>query len=192
MRWMTIAALVAARAWPGGGRARTRRPRCHRHGADQLLGTFHFSDAGLDDYKPKHDVDILSEKRQAELAEVLEALAAYRPTKIAVEWMTRAPGTDRRDLPRLRRGAGREAAEQRFTIRQIRHAAQLASRSGSISSTRRSGTTSRGSIPTSTRRSTASAASSLDMARPFRARDQPLRRRAEGARTTLREYPRRL
>ena len=33
-----------------------------------LLGTFHFKDAGLDGYKPKYDVDILSAERQRQLA----------------------------------------------------------------------------------------------------------------------------
>ena len=47
-----------------------------------ILGTFHFKDAGLDSYRPKHDVDILSAKRQAELVELL---ASFRPTKVAVE-----------------------------------------------------------------------------------------------------------
>lgn len=51
-----------------------------------LLGTFHFSDAGLDSYKPEFDVDVLSEERQREVEEVVELLAAYRPTKIALEW----------------------------------------------------------------------------------------------------------
>lgn len=50
-----------------------------------LLGTFHFKDAGLDTYKQKYSVDILSEKRQNELNEILEALEAFKPTKIIVE-----------------------------------------------------------------------------------------------------------
>lgn len=51
-----------------------------------LLGTFHFKDAGLDGYKPEVDIDILSEVRQREVAEVVDALATrFRPTKIAVE-----------------------------------------------------------------------------------------------------------
>jgi hypothetical protein len=52
-----------------------------------LLGTFHFEDAGLDGYKPRHDIDILSARRQAEIEEVVGALAAFDPTKIAVEWL---------------------------------------------------------------------------------------------------------
>ncbi|HUO86729.1 MAG TPA: DUF5694 domain-containing protein [Thermoanaerobaculia bacterium] len=52
-----------------------------------LLGTFHFSDAGLDNYRPEHDIDVFSERRQAEIEEVLERLAAFQPTKVAVEVM---------------------------------------------------------------------------------------------------------
>lgn len=51
-----------------------------------LLGTFHFRDAGLDGYKPRFDVDILSDERQRELDEVLDRIAAWNPTVIAVEW----------------------------------------------------------------------------------------------------------
>ena len=58
-----------------------------RHATAQLLilGTFHFKDAGLDDYKPEVDVDILSPPRQKELEALLEKLAAFRPTKVLVE-----------------------------------------------------------------------------------------------------------
>lgn len=51
-----------------------------------ILGTFHFKDAGLNTYKPQHDVDILSAERQAELDEILDRLEAWGPTRIAVEW----------------------------------------------------------------------------------------------------------
>lgn len=51
-----------------------------------MLGTFHFADAGLDDYKPKHSVDILSEERQAQVQELVDFLARYQPTKIAIEY----------------------------------------------------------------------------------------------------------
>jgi len=51
-----------------------------------LLGTFHFKDAGLDSYKPEHEIDILSPQRQREVQEVVDLLAKYKPTKIAVEW----------------------------------------------------------------------------------------------------------
>jgi hypothetical protein len=50
-----------------------------------LLGTFHFQDAGLDAYKPAFAFDIRSAQRQRELEEVITRLAAWRPTRIAVE-----------------------------------------------------------------------------------------------------------
>jgi hypothetical protein len=50
-----------------------------------LLGLFHFKDAGLDGFKPQHPFDINSPERQAELADVLRRLAAFQPTRIAIE-----------------------------------------------------------------------------------------------------------
>lgn len=50
-----------------------------------MLGTFHFADAGLDTYKPKHSKDILSEKGQKELGELLDVLQKFGPTKIGIE-----------------------------------------------------------------------------------------------------------
>lgn len=50
-----------------------------------FLGVFHFADQGLDAYKPRFQLDINSPKRQREVAELVERLALFRPTKIAVE-----------------------------------------------------------------------------------------------------------
>ena len=50
-----------------------------------LVGVFHFDDPGQDSYKPRFRVDVLSEQRQREIAELVGALAAFRPTKVAVE-----------------------------------------------------------------------------------------------------------
>jgi hypothetical protein len=50
-----------------------------------VLGVFHFQDAGRDDYKPVFSFDIRSAQRQQELAEVIEQLAAWQPTRIGVE-----------------------------------------------------------------------------------------------------------
>ncbi len=62
-----------------------------------VLGTFHFKDAGLDDYKPQHEVDILSPQRQAEVADLLDRLEAFGPTRIAVEMKrSRQPVLDER------------------------------------------------------------------------------------------------
>ena len=50
-----------------------------------VLGLFHFSNPGLDSYKPKFSFDILSGEHQKELDLVLDALEKFRPTKILVE-----------------------------------------------------------------------------------------------------------
>ncbi|WP_224489884.1 DUF5694 domain-containing protein [Robertkochia flava] len=50
-----------------------------------VLGSFHFKDAGLDGYKPQHDINIMSEEKQAELAVMLEDLKVFNPNKIAIE-----------------------------------------------------------------------------------------------------------
>jgi hypothetical protein len=51
-----------------------------------LVGTFHFDNPGLDAYKHRFGVDILSPARQREVEDVVTRLAAFRPTKVAVEW----------------------------------------------------------------------------------------------------------
>jgi hypothetical protein len=50
-----------------------------------VLGTFHFKDAGLDEYKPKFDIDIMSEEGQEQVEELLDLLERFAPTKIAIE-----------------------------------------------------------------------------------------------------------
>lgn len=49
-----------------------------------VLGVYHMSNPGRDIFNMKAD-DVLSPKRQAEIAQVIEALKRFRPTKIAVE-----------------------------------------------------------------------------------------------------------
>ena len=50
-----------------------------------VLGTAHFDNPGRDVVNTKVD-DVLAPARQAEINAVVEQLAAYRPTHIAVEW----------------------------------------------------------------------------------------------------------
>jgi len=50
-----------------------------------ILGVFHFSNPGLDTYKPKYEVDIFSDKRQDELKDLIKKIALYKPTKILFE-----------------------------------------------------------------------------------------------------------
>jgi len=49
------------------------------------LGVFHFDYPGLDVHQSAHQVDVMAPQRQREIAELVELLARYRPTRIAVE-----------------------------------------------------------------------------------------------------------
>jgi hypothetical protein len=60
-------------------------PRGRRRAALVLLGTFHFRDRGLDAYRPRFAFDVSAPERQREIGEVVERLAAFRPTRVAVE-----------------------------------------------------------------------------------------------------------
>ena len=71
-----------------------------------ILGTYHFANPGLDVVKTEV-ADVLSPAKQGEIARVVEALARFRPTKIAVE----APPASAARLDSLYRAyrAGRHA-----------------------------------------------------------------------------------
>src|SRR5438270_10516547 len=49
-----------------------------------VLGTYHMANPGHDIFNMKAD-DVLASKRQAEMAELIEVLKKFHPTKIAVE-----------------------------------------------------------------------------------------------------------
>lgn len=49
-----------------------------------VLGTYHMDNPGLDEFNVEAD-DVLSARRQKEIAELLERLARFQPTKIAIE-----------------------------------------------------------------------------------------------------------
>jgi hypothetical protein len=50
-----------------------------------VLGTFHMANPGHDLHNQKVD-DVLAPERQAQIAAVVEALARFAPTRVAVEW----------------------------------------------------------------------------------------------------------
>jgi hypothetical protein len=50
-----------------------------------ILGVFHFDDPGLDAYKGRFTINVMLPERQREIEGVVEQLAQYRPTKVAVE-----------------------------------------------------------------------------------------------------------
>jgi len=49
-----------------------------------VLGTYHMANPGRDIFNMKAD-DVLAPKRQAEIAELVEALKRFRPTRVAIE-----------------------------------------------------------------------------------------------------------
>ena len=49
-----------------------------------VLGSYHFANPGLDIMKTRV-TDVMTPEKQAEIAEVVEALAGFHPTKIAIE-----------------------------------------------------------------------------------------------------------
>ena len=55
-----------------------------------VLGTYHFGNPGQDLHDMKAD-NVLTPKKQAELADVAARLVRFKPTKIAVEPLPNAP-----------------------------------------------------------------------------------------------------
>jgi hypothetical protein len=55
-----------------------------------ILGTYHMGNPGRDIFNLKAD-DVLAPKRQSEMREVLDVLARFRPTKIAIEADSNSP-----------------------------------------------------------------------------------------------------
>jgi hypothetical protein len=78
MRRLALAALALAAALPLA--AETAPPRAEV----LVLGVYHMANPGHDVFNMQAD-DVLAPKRQAEIAQVIEALKRFHPTKIAVE-----------------------------------------------------------------------------------------------------------
>ena len=72
------AAFLALLALPALGQSSAARPEI------LVLGTYHMANPGRDLHSTQVD-DVLSPKRQQEIAEVIEVLRRFRPTKVAVE-----------------------------------------------------------------------------------------------------------
>lgn len=68
-----------------------------------LLGSFHFQDKGVDRYKPKRQLEV--DAQQAEIQEIVEQLAAFRPMKVAVEFAALQQGAVDHDYQAFLRGA---------------------------------------------------------------------------------------
>lgn len=92
-RILAVVVLALAVA-PVSASGQELRPSVGEPAQVLILGTYHFANPGLDVVQMEV-ADILSPEKQTEVEEVVEALAAFRPTKVAVE--VRAPGVSRLD-----------------------------------------------------------------------------------------------
>jgi hypothetical protein len=86
----TVALIALLSALPNSARGQVKEPTdffAEKAPRAQVLvlGTFHFRNSNLDAYKPKHAVNIMSAIRQREVEDVVERLARFAPTKVAVE-----------------------------------------------------------------------------------------------------------
>lgn len=94
-----IAALVAAPALAqDASEAQTASDRASEPVQVMVLGMYHFANPGRDVVNLEVD-DVLSAKRQAEIADVVESLAAWGPTKIAMEDEAEPPMLALSDYP---------------------------------------------------------------------------------------------
>ena len=100
-------ALLAALAVPVSLRAQAAPPA-----EVMVLGMYHFANPGLDVVKTQV-ADVLSPQKQAEVAAVEEALARFRPTRIAVE--DRSEHAARLDSTYAAYRAGRHALSRNET-----------------------------------------------------------------------------
>lgn len=81
-----------------------------------LLGTFHFKDRGLDAYTPQFAFDVFAPARQREIGEVVEHLAGFRPTKVAVERHALQQGELDAEYATYRRGAFELPADEVYQL----------------------------------------------------------------------------
>jgi len=78
MLLFVIALVMPHACWPQSQSKFTARPEI------LVLGTYHMANPGQDVFN-MHADSVLSPKRQQEVAQLIEVLKKFRPTKIAVE-----------------------------------------------------------------------------------------------------------
>ena len=77
-----------------------------------VLGAYHFGNPGLDVSNARVD-DVLAPKRQAEVRAAVDALAAFRPTRVAVEALADdRPGAAMPAYRAYRAGEGRDVRNE--------------------------------------------------------------------------------
>lgn len=88
---LVAAAFCAARAQSPSDASPKEHSCGERAAKILLLGTYHMDNPGQDAINIRAD-DVLGEKRQREIEELVERLARFRPTKVAVEAPYRSTG----------------------------------------------------------------------------------------------------
>ena len=88
-RFVLIFALTLASAIPAlAQEAKLEKPGPPRSAEARaevlVLGVYHMANPGLDVFNMKAD-DVLAPKRQAEIAQLIEVLKKFQPTRIAIE-----------------------------------------------------------------------------------------------------------
>ncbi len=83
-RLFWISALTLGLASPAISQSASPGPSDSGRAEVLVLGTYHMANPGHDIFNMKAD-DVLAPKRQAEIAQVMEVLKRFHPTKIAVE-----------------------------------------------------------------------------------------------------------
>jgi hypothetical protein len=81
---VALLSLILVNAVLASGQERTRPPETAARAEVLVLGTYHMANPGRDIFNTQAD-DVLTPKRQAEIAQLLEVLKKFQPTKIAIE-----------------------------------------------------------------------------------------------------------
>lgn len=124
MKWMRIAALAAAVVTtPTLAEDEPAPPETVQV---LVLGMYHFANPGLDAVNMEVD-DVLAPRRQKEIVTLVDTLAEWQPTKIAVENMAEPPGlmlADYGDTPELLTTERNESVQVGYRLaRQLGHEA---------------------------------------------------------------------
>lgn len=80
-----------------------------------VIGSYHMNNPGRDAFNLLAD-DVLTERRQAEIADVVARLAAFHPTQVAVERNWRSAGDWQRDYAAYRAGTFALTRDERHQI----------------------------------------------------------------------------
>jgi hypothetical protein len=82
--WLAAAGTLLAAAFAGSAHAQTAENCPQDRSPIMILGTYHMDNPGLDAVNVEAD-DVLSVRRQKEIADLVEKLARFRPTRVMLE-----------------------------------------------------------------------------------------------------------